>query len=140
MDGRNDSSMDEKQYELPDGQVIIVGKERFECTELMFSGHVNVTRVDEIVEMIDDEDLKKKMWGNVVLCGGNSMFEGFDKRLQKELSKYNDNVKVIGGEHDGFEIWYGGSILASMTGFTEQWVLKDEYDEIAPDIVHYRCF
>ena len=86
------------------------------------------------------EDLQKQIWRNAVLCGGNSKVDGFDRRFERELSKYDDNAKVVGGKHDGFEIWCGGSILALLTGFIKQWIPNHEYDEIGPDIVHCHCF
>ena len=72
----------EKNYELPDGQVITVGNERFRCPEVLFKPNligrefsgVHQTTYDSIMKC--DVDIRKDLYGNIVLSGGTTMFEG----------------------------------------------------------------
>ena len=38
-----------------------------------------------------------------------------------------------------YSVWLGGSILASMDTFQNQWITRQEYDEVGPSIIHCKC-
>merc|ERR1712067_136626 len=87
-----DTSSDiEKNYELPDGQVITVGAERFRCPEVLFQPNFIGKEAEGIHKLTYDSiqkcdiDIRKDLYTNVVLSGGTTMFAGIDTRLQKEI-------------------------------------------------------
>ncbi|CAN1257555.1 Actin, muscle (Fragments), partial [Linum perenne] len=85
-----------RSYELPDGQVITIGAER--C----------------------DVDIRKDLYGNIVLSGGSTMFPGIADRMSKEISALAPSsmkIKVVAPPER-----------------------KAEYDESGPSIVHRKCF
>jgi len=139
----------EKQYELPDGQVITVGAERFRCAEVLFQPNLIGKEQDGIHKltynsiMKCDIDIRRDLYTNLVLSGGSTMFPGLDKRLTKEmtaLAPATVKVKVVAPPERKYSVWIGGSILSSLSTFQDMWITKDEYDESGPGIVHRKCF
>uniref|UniRef100_A0A183CMA9 Actin n=1 Tax=Globodera pallida TaxID=36090 RepID=A0A183CMA9_GLOPA len=80
-------------YELPDGQVITVGNERFRCPEALFQPSflgMESASIHEIVhDSIEncDSDIRKELYANIVLSGGSTMFPGIVERMQKEITE-----------------------------------------------------
>jgi len=139
----------EKTYELPDGQVITIGSERFRCPEVLFKPNfigleqagIHQATFDSIMKC--DVDIRKDLYGNIVLSGGTTMFDGIDARMAKEitaLAPQSMQIKVIAPPERKFSVWIGGSILAYLSTFQSMWVTRQEYDESGPTIVHRKCF
>merc|ERR1712240_671779 len=86
------SSSIEKSYELPDGQIVTVGNERFRCPESMFRPAFLGMEVVGIHEgcfnsiMKSDIDLRKDLYANTVLSGGTTMYPGIADCMQKEIT------------------------------------------------------
>lgn len=136
------------QYILPDGQKIYLGQERFLCSEMFFKPSLiksmQLGLHTQTVSCLNkcDVALKRDLMGNILLCGGSTMLNGFPNRLQKELSSMcpNDTPKVnVLPERDS-AVWTGGSILASLQGFQPLWVHRFEYEEHGPFFLYRKCF
>lgn len=138
------------EYELPDGSRLTVGNERFTAPEALFSPRSAGIDTPGLVELISsaimetEPMLQRALWSNVILCGGTSMIPGLSNRLQEELVRvvpHCQQVNVIASiERVDSLPWIGGSIVASLSSFQDRWIVKDEYDEIGPSIVDWRCF
>jgi actin len=90
-----------------------------------------------------DLDIRRDLYGNVVLSGGTTMFPGIADRMQKELTSLSPSsmkVMVVAPPERKYYVWIGGSILASLSTFQNLWVSKQEYDESGPGIVHRSQF
>merc|ERR1719464_319211 len=119
-----DTSSDlEMNYELPDGQVITVGDERFRCAEVLFKPNM-LGRESEGIHKLTyssimkyDVDIRRDLYRNTVLSGGSTMFPNLDQRLNKEM-------KVVAPPERKYSVWIGGSILSSLTTFQEMWISK----------------
>merc|ERR1719384_2318436 len=149
MRAATESSDREKTYELPDGNVITLGSERFRCPEVLFqpsfvgkeASGIHDTSFQSIMKC--DVDIRKDLYANVVLSGGTTMFNGIGERMTKELTALAPStmkIKVVAPPERRYSVWIGGSILASLSTFQQMWISKGEYDESGPTIVHRKCF
>jgi actin-related protein len=137
----------EKDYTMPDGEVINIGSERFMAPELLFSPGVIGSEEEPLDELIYrmvqncDVDLRRDLFSNIVLSGGSTMFPGLKERLHKELVELvpdTTEVKIISPPERRYSVWIGGSILSSLKTFKKLWVTKKEYKENGASAV-YRC-
>jgi actin-related protein len=144
-----ESSALEKSYELPDGNVIVVGNERFRCPEVLYQPSLIGRESNGIHDctfqtiMKCDVDIRRDLYANIVMSGGTTMFPGIAERMTKELTALAPStmkIKVVAPPERKYSVWIGGSILASLSTFQQMWISKSEYDESGPSIVHRKCF
>jgi len=143
-------SANEEPFELPDGNVMQVGNQRFRCPEALFKP--SLIGLDEAPGFADmvflsinkcDIDVRRELYGNIVLSGGSTMFRNLPERLSKEITNLAPSSikpKVVAPPERKYSVWIGGSILSSLTTFQTMWITKNEYDEAGPTIVHSKCF
>eukprot|EP01084_Bolivina_argentea_P082259 148936_1 len=160
-------------YQLPDGvELCHIDKkinpkwyfnsyDRTQCVECLFDPSLlsDTIKSSEIgIHELCFNSIKKcdieqqgQLCKNIVLCGGNSMFEGIDERFIRELKKLqfvNDSyvykINIISKLERKYLAWIGGSVLASQClqsfGYNEKWISRDEYNEKGPNIVHQKCY
>ncbi|RVW79105.1 Actin-2 [Vitis vinifera] len=95
-----------------------------------------------------DVDIRKDLYGNIVLSGGSTMFPGIADRMSKEitaLAPSSMKIKVVAPPERKYSVWIGGSILASLSTFQQVKIVlfvpmicgypRGEYDESGPAIV-----
>ncbi|ELP91383.1 actin, putative [Entamoeba invadens IP1] len=127
----------EKQYELPDGRIVKIGKECFTCGEMVF--HPQMAGIEEngihqvINESINKCDIYTRtiLYGNILLSGGTSMVFNNNTRFEMELKKLAPS-QIIKRNHIDNTInasWIGASILTSLTSFQKMWVTREDYEE-----------
>ena len=128
-------SIPQVSHEFPNGYNDEFGMERFKISESLFdpsgirgantgtmlgAAHVVTTSVG-----MCDVDLRPALYGNVVVTGGNTLLNGFNDRLNRDLSIKTPSTmrfKLIaanGPQERRYGSWIGGSILASLGSFQQ---------------------
>ena len=136
------------EYELPDKSSILIREQRIKCCEALFKPYLAGIDYDEnIAEYCNniinkcDYDQRNDLYNNIILSGGNTMFEGFRERFTNEIKaladyKYKEAVKVIADNRKNLAALIGGSVLSSLSNFEQKWITKNEYEERGCSIVH----
>ena len=138
-------------YELPDGTHVIIKDQRIKYPEALFKpnliGEGEAGLAEECYYSIQkcDIDIRKYLYYNIVLSGGNTIFKGLKERLTKDIrvlapESMKEEVRVISSYMSKFAIWIGGSILSTISSFESNWITKTEYEELGATIVHRKCF
>ena len=135
-------------YELPDGQKIELGNERFAVPEAYFAPSLVGAEGEGVAALVAKSvkkspiDLTKPLVSNIILAGGSSLFSGFAQRLAAEVKgRVSGNmareVKVVASDDRAMSIWNGGRAFAELrTSFEERWMTKSEYEEFGADFIH----
>jgi actin-related protein 2 len=136
----------DKDYTLPNGDVIRIGRERFEAAEILFHPELGGMNDKGIAEMIReslavcDIDIVLPLMQNIMITGGTTMFAGLAGRMYSEIveelvkHRYKGNrdpIKSTGlTVHDPprrkHAVFIGGSFLAGHLP-KEQWITSEEY-------------
>ena len=151
-------------YELPDGNHIIVRDQRIRCPEVLFKPSMLGKEGLGIHDLCDlaiqkcDIDLRKELYYNILLSGGNAMIKGLSERLTVELKKIRgallSDIRVLpkNDEDDEnkdnrikkydikFAVWDGGKVASNLSDFESKWITKIEYEESGATILHRKCF
>lgn len=139
----------EVPYSLPDGNTIQVGAEKFRAPEVLFNPSligqeyvgVHQCLVDSISKC--DMDIRRKLFSEILLSGGSTMFDGFGDRLLSEvrrLAPRDTKIKIWAPPQRTDSTWIGGSILASLATFKKMWVTRKEYDEMGRNAIYRKTF
>eukprot|EP00455_Lapot_gusevi_P043425 TRINITY_DN5280_c0_g1_i3.p1 TRINITY_DN5280_c0_g1~~TRINITY_DN5280_c0_g1_i3.p1 ORF type:complete len:271 (+),score=17.76 TRINITY_DN5280_c0_g1_i3:136-948(+) len=148
-DAGNDTNLTTR-YALPDGSEVVLGRERYQCVEGLFQPWKIGSEGDGIHQIVANainkcvnEIPSDALYGTIVLTGGTSRLTGLSDRLYRELRQiappeiHHINIITPANRHHG--VWVGGSILASLPGFENIWVSRQEYEEQGPSIVQRKC-
>jgi centractin len=74
-----------------------------------------------------DINLRSNLYNEIVLSGGNTMFEGFPERFVKELKTLlpsEAKPRLFAPTSRNTMCWEGGSILASLPSFKNMWITR----------------
>ena len=93
-----------------------------------------------------DTDMRRELWGSIIVSGGCSLLPGMSERLHGRLNELvpqmSMKVKVIAPttpQERRFSVWIGGSILASLGSFQQLWMSKAEYEEQGAQGILRKC-
>jgi centractin len=118
-------------YTLPDGHKINIGPERFRAPEILFDPEIIGLEYPGIHQIVVDAinrtdlDLRKHLFGNIVLSGGSTLTKGFGDRLLFELQRLavkDMRIKIFAPPERKYSTWIGGSILAGLSTFRKVYI------------------
>ena len=98
------------------------------CPEALFNPSLlgmNIPGIHELIYsslMKCDIDLRKDLYCNIIVSGGNTMCEGFVDRLKKEMSALVPGkliTRIVFPPERKYSVWIGGSIVASFINFSK---------------------
>lgn len=135
-------------YELPDGTKLEIKDEIIKMSELMFKPNLVGKYVPGVQELVVESlqrlelESKKELVSNVIVSGGNSLVDNFQRRLNNELlvmlpTSYK--IKMPTTNDRQYLSWIGGAVVSALSTFQSMWITKSEYDENGPSIVHTKC-
>ena len=143
------SSFVGETYVLPDESQITLKSDLFKGPEALFQpALIGLDCLGAHEQLYDsimkcDVDIHKELFENIVLAGGNTMFNGTAARIAKEMNLLVEGkkaVKVDAPEWREYAAWIGGSMLASQPTFETIWITREEYNETGPTVAHAKCF
>ncbi len=138
-----------------------VGYERFLGPEMFF--HPEFIHSDwrsPLDEIVDNSiqscpiDTRRKLYENIVLSGGSTLFKDFDQRLNKSVQQRVDDrlnqflsltgqapkpIKVNVSQNivQRYAVWFGGSVLGSSEHFPRICHSREDYMERGPSICRH---
>lgn len=150
-------TVDNKNYELPDKQALVVSREYYDVPELLFSQEEPgeeglaselvslprcITQAKEKIPL----DKRKETLSNIILAGGTSNLPGLTERLQRTLQEaqedsfYLGKIKVCGNRLERqHSSWLGGSVVASMSLFGDLLMTRQEFEEHGSLLIERKC-
>lgn len=136
--GRGGGESKVAEYALPDGQKLKIGPERFRAPEILFDPEIIGLEWPGLHQIVvdainrTDMDLRKSLFGNIVLSGGSTMIKGFGDRLLHEVQRLavkDMRIKIFAPPERLYSTWIGGSILAGLSTFRKMYVSLDAWQE-----------
>lgn len=85
--------------------------------------------------MKNDPETRKDMYENIIIGGGMSMTQNFDKRFTEELQKVTPSsfkIKIWGQTDRKIMAWTGGAIFSQLPAFQTMCITKADYEEAGP--------
>eukprot|EP00735_Rhodelphis_limneticus_P015202 TRINITY_DN9385_c0_g1::TRINITY_DN9385_c0_g1_i1::g.28382::m.28382 TRINITY_DN9385_c0_g1::TRINITY_DN9385_c0_g1_i1::g.28382 ORF type:complete len:398 (+),score=113.40,sp/P85515/ACTZ_RAT/60.63/1e-163,Actin/PF00022.14/2.4e-128,MreB_Mbl/PF06723.8/28,MreB_Mbl/PF06723.8/1.9 TRINITY_DN9385_c0_g1_i1:42-1196(+) len=139
-----EKSFPSSTFELPDGRNIKISAERFRAPEVLFKPSLIGVEYDGVHDCLlnaiqkTDIDLRKRLYSEIILSGGSTLFSGFAERLLVELKKgvKEPKYRIAAPADRMLSTWNGGSILAALASFKKMWVTKHDYQEYGYYILH----
>ena len=138
-------------YDLPDKNTINISHDRNLILEKVFNPIKEYPDFMGYHQMVNDAisqadlEIKKELYSNIFLCGGNTLFSGFPERFQKQITNSNKQtfkIKIIthpSNTERKFSAWIGGSILSSLGTFHQLWLSLAEFEEHGASIIERKC-
>jgi actin-related protein len=142
------------EYSLPGPRAINVHDEMYQIFMLFWSqqrpGFPKPRTIhDDLLQAISAKntpaDVRRQLWGNIVVSGGFSNLPGFTNLIEgsfkPQTTPYPVHVlpirhRLISGSNT---VWAGGSILASLDAFPEFCITKKEWQEVGTAVLRSKC-
>ena len=144
-------------YELPDGQRLMLGCERFQAPEALFDPSLIGLKSDGLAQLAHralsycSAPVRGEMCQHMIVAGGSTMLPNLPERLKQELTVSGtsggrirkcyrpEKLRIRAPENRKCSAWIGGAVLASLSTFDKSWITMDDYHETGPSIIMRKC-
>lgn len=135
-------------YHLPDGRKVALDNERYGCPEIYFQPQISGNGTNGVHQLVHtssyrcDCNLRKALFGTIVVAGGSSLLLNLPKRFQSMLATLLPSQIEVGfcsAPDRQFSPWVGGSIFSSQSLFHDASMNASTYSEAGPMLVHKAC-
>lgn len=130
------SSALEMAYDLAGNGTLLLGSERFRCSEQLFSrdladGQPVVQDMIKAAISMCAPALRDELWGSIVLSGGTTLMPGYVDRLKRELASVDPSrtPNIIESPERRELPWIGGSIYANLEFVRQRYVTKEVHQQ-----------
>eukprot|EP01090_Pellita_catalonica_P006247 TRINITY_DN16453_c0_g1_i1.p1 TRINITY_DN16453_c0_g1~~TRINITY_DN16453_c0_g1_i1.p1 ORF type:complete len:326 (-),score=40.48 TRINITY_DN16453_c0_g1_i1:161-1138(-) len=136
-------------FQLPDGTTIMLGAEKFQCSEILFQpqlyGFDTCSLAQHTYNSIlqCDTDTRRHWYHNIILSGCSSLLPGLQERFTHEMTRISPSRMRVGIKaipERGLLTWIGGSIFGSLSPFETMKVTQAEMEEWGYSIINRRCW
>jgi actin-related protein len=134
-------------YELPSGNRLMIGTERWQGTEVLFNPKLGTKDCLGLSTSIAtsiarcDAFLRRELLQNVVVSGGSTMFPGMAERVEHDVSEASHAIaKVIAAPERKNGAWVGGSIFASTPVFEQFQIKKADWETQREKVFRQKSF
>ena len=141
--------VDFKVHPLPDDSVVRLSTERYDIPEAIFDPKKIGLEQDGLHEIVfksilkTNSDIRKEMFSNIILAGGNTLFENFQTRMKNEileLAPVKTPIDVVATKERQYSSWIGGRVIGNMETFQFLCISRKEYEENGAKIVNDKTF
>ena len=132
------NEFEKENHFLPDGNVIKLGVERIYPAEILYKPEMIGLEYPGFHEMIynsinnADIELRKKLYENILLSGGNTAIKGTSNKVFSELKQLvnpNMKIKMHAPKNPHLLCWIGGNVISELEIFKKMWITKQEWEE-----------
>jgi actin-related protein len=133
-----------REYSLPDHSVVKLNEQIIAVPEIIFNplkAGKDVPGIHELAKQSIDMcpmDTKEGLFKNIICCGGNTLFRGFQERFQGEMENIlgeDTKTKVFCPPDRQIKPWLGAKIICQVdhftrgSGDTKMFVDRKDWDE-----------
>ena len=138
------SEFEKENHFLPDGNVIKLGVERIFPAEILYKPEMIGLEYPGFHEMIFnsinkvDIELRKKLYENILLSGGNTAIKGTSNKVFseiKQLVNQNMKIKINSPKNPHLLSWIGGNVISELEIFKKMWITKEDWEEKGDSIL-----
>jgi len=89
-----------------------------------------------------DINVRRRLWENIYLSGGSTMFPDIDKRLKSELERFKPaaiNMRIYASNRRRYLVWIGAAAYSLLGNFLKSCVTKKEFDDEGASVLHRKC-
>ena len=140
---QKNTEFEKENHFLPDGNVIKLGVERIYPAEILYKPEMIGLEYPGFHEMIfnsinnADIELRKKLYENILLSGGNMAIKGTSNKVFSELKTLvNQNMKIHSPKNPHLLCWIGGNVISELEIFKKMWITRQEWEEKGDKILH----